>query len=150
MLELTKTERGRCKVALDNLRVSKVRRALVVYFRELGLPNRSAWYVATRILSKSEHGIRCYLLPNANFILVNYDKGSVVVGSEEHVVDAAERTHSWEQGYLWTEMARFAARGKRMSAKQIREFIWEIEPEKGLMCVNVAPMERRRRRRKRN
>lgn len=152
MLELSRGERNHCTLTLDDLRIPKIRKALVVYFRELGLPKSIAGYVVRQTLYSKGRGVRLYRLTTTKYIFVNYWEGKFIVGTEDQVFDRVSETRSWQQTLLWIEMAEHAAQGRRMTYREICDFIYETETDlKGieLDTKNVAPLESRKRRRKR-
>lgn len=151
MLELKRDERNRCTLAFDNLRTSKVRKALAFYLRDLGIPLPTAKYVVRKALYSDGSGVRLYRLTFTHYIYVDYDYGPVFVGTEDQIIDKVAERYPWQQGLLWKEMADKSARLKRMSHSEIDDFIYEMETDIAgieLLTKNVAPIERCRKRRR--
>lgn len=152
MLEFKRGEWNRCTLTVDNLRISKTRKALVFYLRDLGLPLAAAKFVVKRALYAKFSGVRVYRLTALHYIYVDYDEGSFRVGTEEQVEEKIREQHPWQQACLWIEMADAAAWGRKMSRKDIDGFIYDFETDlKGIELItkNVAPIERLRRKRRR-
>lgn len=152
MLELKIGDKKRCTLTFDNLRVSKTRKALVFYLRDLGLPLAAARYVVRKALYAKATGVRVYRLTTRYFVYVEYGEGLFFIGTEEQIIDRVEERYSWQQGYLWIKMAEHAARGERMSRGELDDFIYDTEAEDEsieLITKNVAPVERRRPKRRR-
>lgn len=152
MLELKRGERNRCTLTFDNLRTSKVRKALAFYLRDIGIPLPTAKHVVKKSLYSNGSGVRLYRLTFTHYIYVDYDYGLLFVGTEDQVIDKVAERYPWQQGLLWKEMADKSARGKRMSRDEIDDFIYEMETDLNgteLLTKNVAPIEKRPRRRHR-
>lgn len=153
MLEFKRGEWNRCTLIVDNLRASKTRKALIFYFRDLGLPISAARYVMRKSLDAKGTGVRVYRLTSTHYIYVNYGEGFFFTGTEDQVIDKVAERYPWQQGVLWIEQAFNAAWGKKMSRNDIDLFIYDFEIDLNgvkLMMKNVAPIEKRRKRRRRH
>lgn len=152
MLEFKRGEKNRCTLMFDNLRISKTRKALAFYLRDLGLPLAAAKCVVRKALYSNANGVRVYRLTKRDYIYVDHDYGLLFVGTEDQIIDKVVERYSWQQGLLWIKMAEHAARGTRMSRSELDDFIYDTETEDEsieLITKNVAPLERRRRKRQR-
>jgi hypothetical protein len=152
VLELKIGDRNRCTLTFDNLRVSKTRKALVFYLRDLGLPLAAAKHVVRKALYAKGTGVRVYRLTSRFFAYVEFDEGLFFVGTEEQLINKVRERYSWQQGLLWITMAEHASRGTRMSRIEIADFIYDTQTEDEsieLITKNVAPIERRRPKRRR-